>query len=50
MPAGHSDGCGHCITKAIDLSYSGMILFGNPRYYHRFGFRNAAEFHITTKD
>lgn len=27
-----------------------MILFGNPDYYHRFGFRNAKEFDITTKD
>ncbi len=27
-----------------------MILFGNPDYYHRFGFRNAQEFGITTKE
>jgi predicted N-acetyltransferase YhbS len=39
-----------CITRAKDLGYSGMILFGNPDYYHRFGFRNAAEYGITTKD
>ena len=26
-----------------------MILFGKPDYYHRFGFRNAKEFEITTK-
>jgi predicted N-acetyltransferase YhbS len=40
----------HCIKKASDLGYSGMILFGNPPYYHRFGFRNAAEFQISTKE
>ena len=38
------------ITKARESGFSGMILFGNPDYYHRFGFRNAAEYEITTKD
>ena len=38
------------IAIARRLGYSGMILFGNPDYYHRFGFRNAKEFGITTKD
>ena len=27
-----------------------MILFGNPSFYHRFEFKNAAEFKITTKE
>jgi len=27
-----------------------MILFGNPEYYHRFGFVNAEKYRITTKD
>jgi len=40
----------HSIQVAKELGYSGMILFGNPDYYHRFGFRNAQEFGITTKD
>ena len=30
--------------------YRAMILFGNPDYYHRFGFRNAQEYGITTKE
>jgi predicted N-acetyltransferase YhbS len=38
------------ITVAKELDFSGMILFGNPDYYHRFGFRNAKEYGITTKD
>ena len=32
------------------MGFNGMILFGNPDYYHRFGFRNAKEYEITTKD
>jgi predicted N-acetyltransferase YhbS len=27
-----------------------MILFGNPDYYPRFGFKNAKEFKITTNE
>ena len=38
------------IKVAKELDYKGMILFGNPDYYHRFGFRNAQEYGITTKD
>lgn len=38
------------IKLAKRLWFRGMILFGNPDYYHRFGFRNAKEFEITTKD
>jgi predicted N-acetyltransferase YhbS len=38
------------IASAKESGFSGMILFGNPEYYHRFGFRNAQEFSITTKD
>jgi len=40
----------HSILIAGKLGYKGMILFGNPDYYHRFGFKNAKEFGITTKD
>jgi predicted N-acetyltransferase YhbS len=40
----------HSILVAKQLGFSGMILFGNPDYYHRFGFRNALEYGITTKE
>lgn len=40
----------YSISLAGRLGFTGMILFGNPDYYHRFGFRNAEEFEITTKD
>ena len=33
-----------------EAGYKGIILFGNPPYYHRFGFRNAAEYGITTRE
>jgi len=38
------------IRIAKELGFSGMILFGNPEYYHRFGFVNAQEYSISTKD
>jgi predicted N-acetyltransferase YhbS len=40
----------HSISQAKKMGFKGMILFGNPDYYRRFGFRNAKEFEITTKD
>jgi len=40
----------HSIQGAKELGFSGMILFGNPDYYHRFGFRNAQDYSITTKE
>ncbi len=38
------------IKVATELGFSGIILFGNPEYYHRFGFKNAKKYGITTKD
>jgi predicted N-acetyltransferase YhbS len=38
------------IAIAKELGYSGMILFGHPDYYHRFGFVNAQKYRITTKE
>ena len=38
------------IKVATELGFSGIILFGNPEYYHRFGFKNAELYGITTKD
>jgi len=40
----------YCIEKSSELGYVAMILFGNPQYYHRFGFRNAIEYGISTKE
>ena len=38
----------HSIEKVKRLGYRGIIIFGNPKYYHRFGFRNAQEYGIQT--
>jgi len=38
------------IKKAGELDYRRIVLFGGPEYYHRFGFRNANEYGITTPD
>ena len=40
----------HSTDKAREMGFTGVILFGNPDYYHRFGFKNAKKFFITTKD
>ena len=40
----------YSISESKKLGFAAIILFGNPDYYHRFGFRNAKEFGITTKD
>lgn len=40
----------HSIQEARNMGFRGMILFGDPGYYHRFGFKNAKEYGITTKD
>jgi len=37
------------ILRAREMSYPGIILFGHPEYYPRFGFKNAKVFSITTK-
>ena len=38
------------IRIAKEQGFSGMILFGNPEYYHRFGFVNAQKYSISTKE
>jgi len=38
------------IAKAKELGYSAIVIFGNPDYYHRFGFKNAKEYNVQTSD
>lgn len=40
----------HSIKQVKILGFNGIILFGNPAYYQRFGFKNAKEYGISTKD
>ncbi|MFD3157318.1 GNAT family N-acetyltransferase [Haloimpatiens sp. FM7330] len=38
----------HSIKVAKTLGYNAIIIFGNPNYYHRFGFENAKKYNIQT--
>lgn len=38
----------HSIKIAQKLGYNGIVIFGNPDYYHRFGFENANKYNIQT--
>jgi predicted N-acetyltransferase YhbS len=38
------------IKKAKELGHKAIIIFGEPKYYHRFGFRDAKEYGIQTAD
>jgi len=38
----------YSIEKAKKLGHKAIIIFGNPNYYHRFGFKNAKEYGIQT--
>ena len=37
----------HTIKKSIDMGFNAIIIYGNPKYYERFGFRNCSEYRIT---
>jgi predicted N-acetyltransferase YhbS len=36
------------INKAKKLGHKAIIIFGQPEYYHKFGFKNAKEYNIQT--
>ncbi|ABR55397.1 GCN5-related N-acetyltransferase [Methanococcus vannielii SB] len=40
----------HSINAAKMLNYSCIVTFGNPKYYHNFGFENAQKYGITTSN
>ena len=53
LPAYQKQGIGsllmnHSLEKAKQLGYKAIIIFGNPDYYHRFGFVDARECGIQT--
>jgi predicted N-acetyltransferase YhbS len=53
MPSKQKEGIGSLLmNKSIamvrEMAYKGIFLFGNPQYYGKFGFVNAATFGITT--
>ncbi|HEY1404979.1 MAG TPA: N-acetyltransferase [Spirochaetota bacterium] len=40
----------YSIKKAIEMGFKGIIIFGNPDYYTRFGYKNALIYNIKTSD
>ena len=40
----------HSLESAREMGFKAVVIFGNPDYYHRFGFRNAADYNITTSE
>jgi len=55
LPAYHRQGIGTLlIQRAIEVAkarkYRGIVIFGDPGYYTRFGFKNAIEYGIHTSE
>ena len=40
----------HSLAIAKNMGFKGVVLFGSPLYYPKFGFKNAQEYGITTSD
>jgi putative acetyltransferase len=38
----------HSLKTATDMGYNAVLIYGDPMYYHRFGFRSAKQFNIST--
>jgi predicted N-acetyltransferase YhbS len=55
LPACQGQGIGttlieHTRKIAVDLGYVAVFIYGNPAYYHRFGFVDAKTFDVSTSD
>ena len=37
----------HTITKSKEMGFNAIIIYGNPKYYEKFGFKNSKEYRIT---
>jgi predicted N-acetyltransferase YhbS len=40
----------HTIKLSVELGYKGIIIYGDPEYYKRFGFIESKQYKITNKD
>jgi len=52
LPAYQKKGIGkklieHTIAKSKEMGFNAVIIYGNPKYYERFGFKNSKEYKIT---
>ncbi len=55
LPQWQKKGIGALLIEQVKLKakaagYKGLVLYGDPKYYHRFGFVNAEEYSITMPD
>jgi putative acetyltransferase len=55
LPAYQSQGAGsalirHSLDKAARMGFTAVLIYGDPRYYSRFGFRCAEKWDIQTAD
>lgn len=55
LPSCQKQGIGSALIAqskrlAKTMGFKGIIIFGNPAYYHQFGFKDAANFEITTAE
>jgi predicted N-acetyltransferase YhbS len=55
LPSLQKKGIGSTLIKhtteiAKEMGYKAIFIFGNPAYYHRFGFENAERFGISTAE
>ncbi|MDR3202099.1 MAG: N-acetyltransferase [Bifidobacteriaceae bacterium] len=54
-PELHSQGLGseiirHSLDRARELGHGAVVIVGHPKYYPRFGFRPARDYHLTMPD
>ena len=40
----------HTVKLSKEMGYKAIIIYGDPEYYKRFGFRQSKEYEITNKD
>jgi predicted N-acetyltransferase YhbS len=40
----------HTIKLSKEMGYKGIVIYGDPEYYKRFGFKESIEYKITNKD
>lgn len=55
LPGWQKKGIGSMLMEQVkkeakSLGYKGLVLYGDPSYYHRFGFVDAKEYSITTPE
>jgi len=55
LPAYQGQGIGNLLISqtmelAKQLGYKAVVIYGNPAYYHRFGFENAEKYGISTAE